>query len=194
MLKQAVCIFNSYSEFRSIKYSSKLELGSVRVRIRSKANKGFDMELSVEKPESILKPYVTPCKIIELQKITDIRGNLTFIEENRHIPFEIKRVYYLYDVPGGEARGGHAHKHLQQFMIAASGSFDVIVDDGVNRERFHLNRSYYGLYIPPMIWRELDNFSSGSVCLVLASSYYDEEDYIRDYETFKKMVRYDNSR
>ena len=152
------------------------------------------MELSVEKPESILKPYVTPCKIIELQKITDRRGNLTFIEENRHIPFEIKRVYYLYDVPGGEARGGHAHKHLQQFMIAASGSFDVIVDDGVNRERFHLNRSYYGLYIPPMIWRELNNFSSGSVCLVLASSYYDEEDYIRDYETFKKMVRYDNSR
>ncbi|MFQ5821528.1 MAG: FdtA/QdtA family cupin domain-containing protein [Candidatus Heimdallarchaeota archaeon] len=129
------------------------------------------------------------CKIIELPKIADRRGNLTFIEENRHIPFEIKRVYYLYDVPGGETRAGHAHKHLEQFMIAASGSFDVILDDGFSRERFHLNRSYYGLYIPSMIWRELDNFSSGSVCLVLASEYYNEEDYIRDYETFKKMVR-----
>jgi len=129
------------------------------------------------------------CKIIDLPKVQDRRGNLTFIEENRHVPFEIKRVYYLYDVPGGESRGGHAHKRLQQFIIAASGSFDVILDDGFERKRFHLNRSYYGLYVPPMIWRELDNFSSGSVCLVLASEYYDEEDYIRDYEIFKKMVR-----
>jgi len=92
-------------------------------------------------------------------------------------------------VPGGESRGGHAHKHLQQFMIAASGSFDVILDDGFERKRFHLNRSYYGLYVPPMIWRELNNFSSGSVCLVLASDFYDEGDYIRDYEAFKRMVR-----
>jgi len=132
---------------------------------------------------------LSKCKIIDLPKISDRRGNLTFIEENRHIPFKIKRVYYLYDVPGGESRGGHAHKRLQQFIIAASGSFDVILDDGFERKKFHLNRSYYGLYVAPMIWRELNNFSSGSVCLVLASDFYDENDYIRDYETFKKMVR-----
>jgi dTDP-4-dehydrorhamnose 3,5-epimerase-like enzyme len=131
----------------------------------------------------------TSCEIIQLPKISDPRGNLTFIEENRHIPFEIKRVYYLYDVPGGETRAGHAHKHLQQFILAASGSFDVVVDDGAERESFHLNRSYYGLYVPPMVWRELNNFSSGSVCLVLASYPYDESDYIRDYETFKAMAR-----
>lgn len=132
---------------------------------------------------------LSKCKIIELPKITDRRGNLTFIEENRHIPFLIKRIFYLYDVPGGETRGGHAHKNLQQFIIAASGSFDVILDDGYNRRRFHLNRSYYGLYIPPMIWREMNNFSSGSVCLVLASEYYDEDSYIRDYKIFKNRVR-----
>jgi len=126
------------------------------------------------------------CKIIELPRITDVRGNLTFIEGDDHVPFDIKRVYYLYDVPGGEKRGGHAHKFLQQFIIAASGSFDVILDDGVNRERYHLNRSYYGLYVPKMIWRELDNFSSGSVCLVLASEHFEEDDYIRDYSQFKK--------
>jgi hypothetical protein len=125
------------------------------------------------------------CKIIELPRITDVRGNLTFIEGNDHVPFDIKRVYYLYDVPGGEKRGGHAHKALQQFIIAASGSFDVILDDGVNRERYHLNRSYYGLYVPKMIWRELDNFSSGSVCVVLSSEHFEEEDYIRDYNEFK---------
>lgn len=131
---------------------------------------------------------LSKCKIIYLPKVSDTRGNLTFIEENKHIPFEIKRVYYIYDVPGGESRGGHAHRRLQQFMIAASGSFDVILDDGFKRKKFHLNRAYYGLYIPPMIWRELNNFSSGAVCLVLASDLYDADDYIRDYETFKRMV------
>jgi dTDP-4-dehydrorhamnose 3,5-epimerase-like enzyme len=128
-------------------------------------------------------------RIIELPKVEDVRGNLTFIEENRHIPFDIKRVYYLYDVPGGESRGGHAHKQLQQFIIAATGSFDVILDGGSSQERYNLNRSYYGLYIPPMVWREIDNFSSGSVCLVLVSDYFDEEDYIREHDVFMTHVR-----
>lgn len=126
------------------------------------------------------------CNIIELPKISDPRGNLTFIEENRHIPFDIKRVYYLYDVPGGSERGGHAHKELHQFIIAMSGSFDVLLDDGKDKKRVHLNRSYYGLYVCPMIWRELDNFSSGSVCMVLASHEYDEADYFRDYTEFMR--------
>jgi len=128
------------------------------------------------------------CRNIELPKITDARGNLTFIEAGRHIPFDIQRVYYLYDVPGGAERAGHAHKKLHQFVIAMSGSFDVILDDGSQRRRIHLNRSYYGLYICPMIWRELDNFSSGSVCMVLASAYYDEADYIRDYDAFLAQI------
>ncbi len=128
------------------------------------------------------------CTLIDLPKILDSRGNLTFIEGNEHIPFDIKRVYYLYDVPGGSLRGGHAHKQLQQFIIAAMGSFDVILDDGFERKRFHLNRSYYGLYVPRMIWRELDNFSSGSVSLCLVSALYDENDYIRDYDRFKRIA------
>ncbi|MEM2995171.1 MAG: FdtA/QdtA family cupin domain-containing protein [Candidatus Bathyarchaeia archaeon] len=145
--------------------------------------------LSLPQYEMISSPSnLSKCRIINLPKVSDRRGNLTFIEGNRHIPFEVKRVYYIYDVPGGESRGGHAHKRLQQLMIAASGSFDVILDDGFKRKRFHLNRAYYGLYIPPMIWREMNNFSSGAVCLVLASDLYDEDDYIRDYETFKRTV------
>lgn len=124
------------------------------------------------------------CRIVELPKVADIRGNLTFIEENHHIPFGIQRVYYLYDVPGGAERGGHAHKGLHQLIVAMSGSFDVVLDDGREKKRFHLNRSYYGLYVCPMIWRELDNFSSGSVCMVLASNLYDESDYYRDYNEF----------
>ncbi len=130
---------------------------------------------------------LSKCKIIDLPKIKDVRGNLTFIEQNKHIPFEIKRVYYLYDVPGGEARGGHAHISHQEFIIAAMGSFDIILDDGFEKKRFHMNRAYYGLYSPTMLWRELDNFSSGAVCLVLASELYDEKDYIRDYETFRRV-------
>ena len=128
------------------------------------------------------------CKIINLPRIQDPRGNLTFIEGDRHIPFEIRRVYYLYDVPGGSERGGHAHKNLHQLIIAMSGSFDVLLDDGKNKKRIHLNRSYYGLYVCPMIWRELDNFSSGSVCMVVASNIYDEEDYYRDYSDFMRKI------
>lgn len=124
---------------------------------------------------------VHDCHLVDLPKITDPRGNLTFIEGGRHVPFDIQRVYYLYDVPGGAERGGHAHKALQQLIVAMSGSFDVVLDDGREKRRFHLNRSYVGLYVCPMIWRELDNFSSGSVCMVLASNRYDEDDYYRDY-------------
>ena len=132
---------------------------------------------------------IKKCKLIDLPKIEDPRGNLTFIENDRHIPFDIKRVYYLYDVPGGALRAGHAHKTLHQFLIAMSGSFDVTLDDGRQKINFHLNRSYYGLYIPPMVWREIDNFSSGSVCLALASDFFDESDYYRDYSDFKKAIR-----
>ena len=127
---------------------------------------------------------ISECKVILLPKIADPRGNLTFIEGDRHIPFAIRRVYYLYDVPGGAERGGHAHKELHQLIIAMSGSFDVVLDDGAERKRFHLNRSYAGLYVCPMIWRGLDNFSSGSVCMVLASNRYDEDDYYRDYAEY----------
>jgi dTDP-4-dehydrorhamnose 3,5-epimerase-like enzyme len=129
------------------------------------------------------------CRVMTFPKIADPRGNLTFIESERHIPFDIKRVYYLYDVPGGAERGGHAHKKLQQLIIAMSGSFDIVLDDGSVKQRIHLNRSYYGLYIGPMIWREIDNFSSGSVCMVLASEFYEEDDYYRDYAQYKAALR-----
>ena len=129
------------------------------------------------------------CKLVNLPKITDPEGNLTPIEGGRHVPFEIKRVFYLYDVPGGATRAGHALKTCQQFIIAMSGSFDVILDDGTDTKRYHLNRSYTGLYVPALIWRELENFSSGSVCTVLASEVYDEKSYYRDYEEFRNAVR-----
>ncbi len=128
---------------------------------------------------------VDDCKLLELPVIQNPQGNLTFIEEQRHVPFPIARVYYLYDVPGGATRGGHAHRELEQLIVAISGSFDVILDDGENRRIVTLNRSRIGLHMPPMIWRELVNFSSGSVCMVLASAYYDEADYYRDYEEFR---------
>lgn len=128
------------------------------------------------------------CRIIQLPRIKDPRGNLTFIESNQQIPFEIRRVYYLYDVPGGSERGGHAHKELQQLIIAMSGSFDIHLDDSKERKTFHLNRSYFGLLVCPMIWREIDNFSSGAVCMVLASDFYTEDDYYRDYQVFKEAA------
>lgn len=131
---------------------------------------------------------VDQCRIVELPKISDPRGNLTFIEGRRHVPFDFQRMYYLYDVPGGAERGGHAHKALHQLIIAMSGSFDVLLDDGRNKKQFHLNRSYYGLYVCPLIWRELNNFSSGSVCVVLASNAYDEADYYRDYGEFIQAI------
>jgi hypothetical protein len=129
------------------------------------------------------------CLISDLPRINDPRGNLTFVEANRHIPFNIKRVYYLYDVPGGAERGGHGHKALHQLIIAMSGSFDIHLDDGYSKKTIHMNRSYIGLYVCPMIWREIDNFSSGAVCMVLASDYYDEQDYYRDYDKFVSDVK-----
>jgi len=126
------------------------------------------------------------CRIIELPKIHEPRGNLSFVESNNHIPFAIERVYYVYDVPGGSDRGGHAHKGLHQLIIAMSGSFDITLDDGKDKKTFHLARSYYGLYVCPMIWREMDNFSSGSVLMVLASNKYSEDDYYRNYDDFMK--------
>lgn len=128
-------------------------------------------------------------RMIELPRIPDVRGNLTFVEGTRHVPFDIKRVYYTYDVPGGATRAGHAHKTLQQLLIAMSGSFDVALDDGREQRRFHLNRSYFGLYIPPMIWRVIDNFSSGSVCMALVSDFYSEDDYYRRHEDFLEALR-----
>jgi hypothetical protein len=132
---------------------------------------------------------VDECRILNLPKISDPRGNLTFIENSQHIPFDIKRVYYLYDVPGGSDRGSHAHKNLHQFIVAMSGSFDVVLDDGSHKKRFHLNRSHYGLYVCPMMWRFLDNFSSGAVCMVLASDLYSEHDYIRSYDSFIAITK-----
>jgi hypothetical protein len=127
------------------------------------------------------------CRIITLPKIADVRGNLSFVEGGRHIPFEIRRAYWIYDVPGGASRGGHAYYKLEEFIIAASGSFDVAVDDGSERQVVPLNRSYFGLYVPPMVWRQIENFSSNSVTLILGSLPYSEEDYLRDHEAFGRL-------
>ena len=132
---------------------------------------------------------VSEAKIIDIPKIVDIRGILSVVEELKDIPFEIARVYWVYDVPSGESRGGHAHKRLKQFLIALSGSFTVTLDDGTERRKFLLNHPYQGLEIETGIWRTLDDFSSGAVCLVLASEFYDEEDYIREYDEFLEYVK-----
>ncbi len=129
-------------------------------------------------------------KLIELPRFLDTRGNLSFVEQNNHIPFEIKRTYWVYDVPGGEERFGRAFHESQEFIISLSGSFDAVLDDGNEKRIFHLNRSYYGLYIPSGIWRVLDNFSTNSVALVISSTRFDENDYIRDYNEFMKMKQY----
>ncbi len=126
-------------------------------------------------------------QIIDLPKFLDARGNLSFVEQGKHIPFEIRRTYWLYDVPGGEARGGHAYKENQEFIVALSGSFDVVLDDGNEKKVYTLNRSYYGLYVPKGLWREMENFSTNSLALILSSTDYDANDYIRDYDEFLKL-------
>ena len=131
---------------------------------------------------------ISDCHQIDFPKIHDPRGNLTFIEGGRHIPFEIKRVYYLYDVPGGATRAGHAHKTLQQVLIAIAGSFDVLIDDGKEKKIYQMNRSYYGLYIYPLTWRVINNFSSGAVCLSIVSDFYEENDYHREYAEFLHAI------
>ncbi len=132
---------------------------------------------------------IKKCVLLDIPKIVDARGNLSVIEECNQVPFPIKRIFYLYDVPSGATRGGHALKSTEQVIIALSGSFDVVLDDGIVRKSFFLNRPHYGLYIHPFVWRKLENFSSNSVALTLASTYFSEEDYIRNYKIFKKMIK-----
>jgi dTDP-4-dehydrorhamnose 3,5-epimerase-like enzyme len=134
------------------------------------------------------KITIDDCKIINLPKINDPRGNLSFIESNNQIPFKIERSYWIYDVPGGEMRGGHAYTDMCEFIVALSGSFDLVLDDGVNSKTIQLNRSYYGVYVPKMIWRTLENFSTNSLCMILASKPYSEELYLRDYDKFAKKI------
>jgi hypothetical protein len=134
---------------------------------------------------------VFDCSVVELTKFHSNAGNITVVENDNNIPFEVKRIYYLYDIPGGQDRGGHAHLELEQYIVAASGSFDVVLDDGTNKKKFTLNRPYLALHVLPGLWRQLNNFSSGSVCLVLASHGYDEKDYIREYSEYLKHFRND---
>ena len=128
-------------------------------------------------------------KIVQLPKFRDARGNLSFVQQEDHIPFVIRRTYWLYDVPGGECRGGHAYRENQEFIVAMSGSFDVVLDDGTQKQTFTLNRSYYGLYVPKGLWREMENFSTNSLALILSSTDYDADDYVRDYDEFLKLKR-----
>ena len=130
---------------------------------------------------------VYDCSVIDVSKIHNEAGNITVVENGENIPFDVKRIYYLYDVPSGEARGGHAHYKLEQYIVAASGSFDVILDDGINKRRISLNRPNLALHIVPGLWREIDNFSSGAICMVLASQSFREQDYIRNYKKFKEL-------
>ena len=130
---------------------------------------------------------INDVRVIELPRFLDLRGNLSFAEQNNHIPFEIKRTYWIYDVPGGEARGGHAYRKNDEFIVALSGSFDVVIDDGNKKKTFSLNRSYYGLYIPAGLWREMNNFSTNSLALEFGSEHYSKDDYIRDYEQYLNM-------
>lgn len=132
---------------------------------------------------------VNDVKIVEIPKFADPRGNLSFVEQLCHIPFEIKRTYWIYDVPGGENRGGHAFKHNDEFIVALSGAFDVVVDDGEIKKTYTLNRSYYGLYVPAGLWREMENFSTNSFALEFGSTHYDKKDYIRDYQDYLKMKK-----
>jgi dTDP-4-dehydrorhamnose 3,5-epimerase-like enzyme len=136
------------------------------------------------------QPAIPGSSLMEFQTIRDHRGNLTVVESGKHVPFDVRRVYWLYDVPGGETRAGHAHRELEQVLVAASGSFDVVLDDGERRRVVTLNRSHYGLYVPRMVWRAIENFSSGAVCLVLASAHYDSDDYFYDYEEFRAASRH----
>ena len=145
--------------------------------------------LPTELPELEDGTPLSRCRLLDLPIIKDHRGNLTFVEGGTHIPFQIRRVYYLYDVPGGAERGGHAHRALEEVIVAISGSFDVVLSDQERQSRIHLNRSYFGIFVGPMVWRELDNFSSGSVCLVLASAPFDESDYYRDRETYVSELK-----
>jgi hypothetical protein len=133
---------------------------------------------------------VNDCRIIRLPRISSKEGNLTPVYGNKHIPFEIKRVYYVYDIPGGESRGGHAHKDSLEFIVSLMGSFDVLINDGTRQKTVTLNRAYFGLYVPNLIWRELFNFSSGAICFVITSSLFSEGDYIRDYNDFVKQIKH----
>jgi hypothetical protein len=130
---------------------------------------------------------LSACRVVELPKIHDPRGNLTFLEAHRHVPFEIRRVYWIYDVPGGEVRGGHAYRTLEEFILALSGSFDVVLDDAHDVRRVTLNRSYFGLYVPRMVWRQIENFSTNAVCLIVSSLPYDGSDYIYSYDEYRQL-------